>query len=98
MSSTMDGFITLHRLSWAIGIIALTLFIRFWQKLHYHRGLVKGLPGPPHSYIFGHLISMGKVMAKQPKNAAPQTMPYFVRKEYDLPEYFALVSLSSKSI
>lgn len=49
---------------------------------------MKGLPGPPHSYLFGSLLSMGKVLATQPANAAPQTFIGILREHYDLPEVF----------
>jgi hypothetical protein len=88
MSSTFD-LLSTTRLSWAAAIVVLTIIVRFWQKLHYHRNLVKGLPGPPHSYLFGSLISMGKVIAKQPGSAAPQTYPSFVKEHYNLGDWFA---------
>jgi cytochrome P450 len=87
MSPTMD-LLTSTRLAWAAGIVLLTILIRFWQKLHYHRSLVKGLPGPPHSYLFGSLISMGKVVAQQPGSAAPQTYPTFIKEYYNLGDWF----------
>jgi cytochrome P450 len=49
---------------------------------------MKGLPGPPHSYLFGSLISVGKVMVKQPRNAAPQTLLPAIREYYDLPDVY----------
>jgi cytochrome P450 len=88
MSSTFD-LLSTTRLSWAAAIVVLTIIVRFWQKLHYHRNLVKGLPGPPHSYLFGSLISMGKVIAEQPGSAAPQTYPSFVKEHYNLGDWFA---------
>lgn len=80
--------LTSTRLAWAAGIVLLTIILRFWQKLHYHRRLVKGLPGPPHSYLFGSLISMGKVVAQQPGSAAPQTYPSFIKDYYKLGDWF----------
>lgn len=80
--------LTSTRLVWAAGIVLLTIILRFWQKLHYHRSLVKGLPGPPHSYFFGSLISMGKVVAQQPGSAAPQTYPTFIKEYYNLGDWF----------
>lgn len=87
MSSTLD-LLPGSRLAWAAALVALTLILRFWQRLHYHRKLVKGLPGPPHSYLFGSLISMGKVISKQPGNAAPQTFPSLIRDHYNLGEWY----------
>lgn len=88
MSPTLD-LLNTTRLSWAAGIVLVTMILRFWQRLHYHRSLVKGLPGPPHSYLFGSLISMGKVIAKQPGSAAPQTYPSFIKEHYKLGDWFA---------
>lgn len=89
MASTVE-LLTPTRLTWAVGIIALSLLIRFLQRLHYHRSLVKGLPGPPHSYVLGSLRSMGEVIAKQPKRAAPQTYPLIIKEHYGLGDYFAM--------
>lgn len=83
----MEHFTPFH-LSWTVAFIALALFIQFFRRLHYQRSLVKGLPGPPHSYLFGSLISMGKVLAKQPRKAAPQTFVVALREAYNLGEYF----------
>jgi cytochrome P450 len=88
MSSAFE-LLSTTRLAWAAGIVLLTIILRFWQKLHYHRSLVKGLPGPPHSYLFGSLISMGKVIAKQPGSAAPQTYPSCIKDHYKLGDWFA---------
>ncbi|KAF2270960.1 putative P450 monooxygenase [Lojkania enalia] len=46
------------------------------------------LPGPPHHPIFGHLISMGKVVTRLPKRVHPHVYPYFLTKEYNLPPVF----------
>ncbi|KAM0712458.1 hypothetical protein Q7P37_011554 [Cladosporium fusiforme] len=87
MSPTLE-LMTSTRLAWAAGIVLLTLILRFWQKLHYHRSLVKGLPGPPHSYWFGSLISMGEVISKQPPGAAPQTFPLMIKEHYNLGDWY----------
>ncbi|KAK4550094.1 hypothetical protein LTR36_003061 [Oleoguttula mirabilis] len=84
----MIELLTPARLGWAVGIVLLTLIVRFFQKLHFHRTVVKGLPGPPHSYIWGSLKSMNEVVSKQPKRAAPQTFPSFLKEKYDLGDYF----------
>ncbi|KAK5120427.1 hypothetical protein LTR85_006366 [Meristemomyces frigidus] len=84
----MLELLTTARLAWAVGIVLLTFIIRFLQKLHFYRTVVKGLPGPPHSYIWGSLKSMNEVISKQPKRAAPQTFASFLKEEYDLGDYF----------
>lgn len=87
MSPTLD-LLTGPRLAWAAGIIVVTVVLRFWQQLHYRRGIVKGLPGPPHSYLFGSLISMGEVLSKQPASAAPQTFPLLTKNHFNLGDWF----------
>jgi len=84
----MDALFTPTRIAWAVGIVCISLVVRFLQQLHYHRRLVKGLPGPPHSYIFGHLRSMGEVIASQPRRVAPQTYPLLIKEKYNLGDYF----------
>lgn len=45
-------------------------------------------PGPPHSLIFGHLISLGKAAAKLPGRAHPHTLVAQLMRDYDLPPVF----------
>ena len=71
-----------------IALVLLTLLIRFLQKLHQARSVVKGLPGPPHSYLWGSLKSMNEVISKQPKRAAPQTFPLLLKEKFNLGDYF----------
>lgn len=80
--------ITADRIGWAVAIFSLTLLIRFLQKLHFNRTIVRGLPGPPHSYLWGSLRSMAEVISKQPKRAAPQTFASFLKEAYNLGDYF----------
>ncbi|CAK4031373.1 sterigmatocystin biosynthesis P450 monooxygenase stcS [Lecanosticta acicola] len=74
--------------TWAVALVALTVIIRFFIRLHYQRSLLKGLPGPPRSYAFGSLISMGKAFATQPPNAAPQASFRALKDYYDLPDTY----------
>ncbi|TKA82843.1 hypothetical protein B0A55_00995 [Friedmanniomyces simplex] len=85
-----QDYISITRLGWAVGIILISLVVRFLQRLHVQRSKIKGLPGPPHSYIWGHLRAMDVVLRKQPKRAAPQTFASFVQQEYNLGDYFYL--------
>ncbi|EMC95481.1 hypothetical protein BAUCODRAFT_35464 [Baudoinia panamericana UAMH 10762] len=85
-----QDFLTITRLGWAVAIILIGLVVRFFQRLHYHRTLVKGLPGPPHSYLWGSLISMNETLRTQPKRAAPQTFATILKEKYDLPDCFYL--------
>ncbi|KAK4954470.1 hypothetical protein LTR10_007901 [Elasticomyces elasticus] len=72
----MWQYFSAARFGWAVGIVLISLIVRFATKLHIQRTKMKGLPGPPHSYIWGHLRAMDVVLRKQPKNAAPQTGKY----------------------
>lgn len=76
------------RASWAIGIVLLSLLLRFLQRLHFQRSIMRNLPGPPHNYLFGSLLSMAKVLSTQPSNAAPQTFISLLKEHYDLPDVF----------
>lgn len=66
---------------YAVAFIALAWFL---QKLHFQRSLLNGLPSPPRNYFLGSLISMGKVLAKQPRNAAPQTYMHCLKEFYQM--------------
>lgn len=59
---------------------------------------MRDLPGPPHSYVFGSLLSMAKVLATQPSNAAPQTFIGLLREHYDLPDVFYFDPCKSASL
>lgn len=84
----MEELITAHRLSWALGAVVLTLLVRFARKFHYQRCLFKGLPGPPHSYLWGSLKAMGEVVKEQPRYCAPQTYALPIRERFNLPDVF----------
>lgn len=84
----MDDVLTAHRLCWAAAGILLTLVVRFARKFHQQRSLLRGLPGPPHSYLWGSLQAMGEVVARQPKHCAPQTYAVPIRDAFDLPDVF----------
>lgn len=84
----MDALLTPTRLLWAAGIIVVTLLLRFIREMIFHRRLVRGLPGPPHSMIWGHLLAMNEVVKEQPKRASPQTFSVFIKEKYGLGDYF----------
>ncbi|KAH6690696.1 cytochrome P450 [Plectosphaerella plurivora] len=63
----------------ARGIYALVAHRRRFRRVVAEAG-VKTLPG--HSFIFGHLITVGKVMEKYPSNTVGQAMPLCVIREY----------------
>ncbi|KAF2218014.1 hypothetical protein CERZMDRAFT_30635 [Cercospora zeae-maydis SCOH1-5] len=66
--------------------IASICIIQFFRKLHFQRSIIRGLPSPPQNYFFGSLISMGKVLAAQPTDAAPQTYMHCLKEYYKLGE------------
>lgn len=80
--------VSAHRIAWAVTAVILTLLIRFARKLHYQRSLLKGLPGPPHSYLWGSLKAMGEIVAQQPKYCAPQTYAIPIKERFNLPDVF----------
>ena len=80
--------LTAARLGWAFAFIFFVYIARFLQKFHFHRSLMKGLPGPPHSYLWGSLRSMGEVIKDQPRRAAPQGFPLLLKERYGLGDYF----------
>jgi len=41
----------------------------------------------PHSFLFGHLVIVGKLMAKQPRHASGQLVPLLLSREY--PDLFS---------
>lgn len=75
---------------WAFVVVALTLTVHFLTKLYRHRKFHRNLPGPPHSWIWGHLRSIGEVTLKGPPDAAAQTMPLLVKEHYGLGDAFYL--------
>ena len=86
----MLEFLSPARVGLVITFIFIVYTIRFLRKLHFNRTLFKDLPGPPHSYIWGSLRSVGEVLNNQPKRAAPQGMPLLVKEKYNLGDYFYL--------
>ncbi|KAF2723236.1 cytochrome P450 [Polychaeton citri CBS 116435] len=76
------------RISLAIAVVAATLLIRFLLKAIKRRRRLHGLPGPPHSWFWGSLRSMGDVLMEQPTRAAPQTFPTFIKERYNLGDTF----------
>ena len=77
-----------HPIALAFGVIIILYIARFFYRLHWNRSLYKGLHGPPHSYIWGSLLSINEVVQEQPKRAAPQCLPLFIKEKYSLKDYF----------
>ncbi|MCJ1264273.1 hypothetical protein MMC22_004144 [Lobaria immixta] len=65
--------------------------VRFLFLLYKQRRMMSGLPKPPHSHIFGHLITMGELVSTLPPDLHPHSFPHFLRKKYpDLGPVFYL--------
>lgn len=47
-------------------------------------------PGPPHSWIWGHLKVMGEIMEDLPPRLHPAAVPMLLQKKYNLPNYMYL--------
>ncbi|KAK3323730.1 cytochrome P450 [Cercophora scortea] len=72
----------------AIGVYVAYNVVYFFYRLHQVRSLVReipakyGIPIMPHSYLFGHLVTVAKVMMKQPSDIFGGCAPLFVIKAY----------------
>ncbi|KAK3688288.1 cytochrome P450 [Podospora appendiculata] len=72
----------------AIGVSVAYNVVKFFYRLHQVRSMVReipakyGIPIMPHSYLFGHLISVAKVMMKQPSDVFGGCAPLFIMKAY----------------
>jgi hypothetical protein len=47
-------------------------------------------PGPPHSFVWGHLKAMGEASRIFPPNTHPQNLITYLTRKYSLPEIFYL--------
>ncbi|KAI5366059.1 putative cytochrome P450 [Septoria linicola] len=73
---------------YAVAVVIIVCLVRFIKQLHFQRSLLNGLPTPPRNIILGNIISMGKVLASQPRNAAPQTYMHCLKEYYKMPDVF----------
>ncbi|CZR46592.1 uncharacterized protein FPRO_12042 [Fusarium proliferatum ET1] len=55
-----------------------------------HRRFYRDLPGPPHSWLFGHIKVFGQVAALMPPNTHPQLFYTELARLYNLEEIFYL--------
>ncbi|OAQ73048.1 cytochrome P450 [Pochonia chlamydosporia 170] len=80
--------------NWPITTIALTvtllLVFQFSIRLYRQRRFFKDLPGPPHSFIWGHLPIMGSISALFPPNNHPQAYLTELSRRYNLPSLYYL--------
>ncbi|KAK1750099.1 cytochrome P450 [Echria macrotheca] len=79
--------ITFSGLVGAISLVSLTYFL---QKLARVRQSYKGLPGPPHSFLWGHLKVFGEVMGLFPPDTYLHYFYTEMARRYDLPDVWYL--------
>ncbi|KAF2110234.1 cytochrome P450 [Lophiotrema nucula] len=82
------AFLSNHPWVTGFAVLAAVYIARFVLKFIEHRKKFANLPGPPHSFIFGHLIALGKVTTKLPGRVHPHVYAHYLTKEYDLPPVF----------
>ncbi|KAF2497375.1 putative cytochrome P450 [Lophium mytilinum] len=73
---------------WLAAAASVGLTVMFVVKLITHRRMFRNLPGPPHSWLFGHLPVMGKIAASMPPDANPQAYAHYIKQEYGLGDFF----------
>lgn len=74
----------------AVGVIFALLVVRFFVNGYRHRKLFRSLPGPPHSWLWGHLRVLGEVKDSLPPRVHPHVLPHHLQREHDLGSYFYL--------
>ncbi|KAI5459234.1 cytochrome P450 [Mariannaea sp. PMI_226] len=63
-----------------VAVFALQLIYRGYKQRRFYRNL----PGPPHSWLFGHLKALGEVAALLPPNCHPQLYYTELARKYNL--------------
>lgn len=71
------------------GLLAVWL-LRLAVKFHTYRRTYAKLPGPPHSYVFGHLKVVGEVMKELPPNIHLNVALMYISQKYQLKEAWYL--------
>ncbi|KAH8195130.1 hypothetical protein TruAng_010713 [Truncatella angustata] len=64
--------------------------LQFLYKLYQTRKRYHDLPGPPHSFLWGHLKEMGDIAGQFPPNCHPQVYYTALAQKYDLKGLFYL--------
>ncbi|QGI85386.1 unnamed protein product [Fusarium fujikuroi] len=70
--------------------LAACLLIVILYRGYDHRRFYRDLPGPPHSWLFGHIKVFGQVAALMPPNTHPQLFYTELARLYNLEEIFYL--------
>ncbi|KAF5666480.1 cytochrome P450 monooxygenase [Fusarium circinatum] len=72
------------------GALAACLIIVVLYRAYNHRRFYRDLPGPPHSWLFGHIKVFSQVTALMPPNTHPQLFYTEMVRLYNLKEIFYL--------
>ena len=82
---------TYTTVSWAIAAVAVAWAVSFVVKAVNKRRFYRNLPGPPHSWLFGHARIVGEYAAKLPADSGT-TPPAFtqMKQDFNLPEVWYL--------
>ncbi|KAF5722993.1 cytochrome P450 monooxygenase [Fusarium mundagurra] len=73
-----------------IAALAACLIIVILYRGYNHRRFYRDLPGPPHSWLFGHIKVFSQVAALMPSNTHPQLLYTEMVHVYNLEEIFYL--------
>ncbi|KAI0128780.1 cytochrome P450 [Xylariales sp. AK1849] len=73
-----------------LSALAVAAAFQFFYRLYQTRRRFNGLPGPPHSFLWGHLKVMGEIAAQFPPNMHPQSYITTIAQKYDLKGVFYL--------
>ncbi|KAK5291076.1 hypothetical protein LTR16_002325, partial [Cryomyces antarcticus] len=78
------------RATWTTAVLILLagLLARFLYSGYVHRRRIRGLPGPPHHPIWGHLLVMAEMKKLYPADIHPHMYPHLIRKHYNLGDFF----------
>ncbi|KAF5654761.1 cytochrome P450 monooxygenase [Fusarium sp. NRRL 25303] len=71
-------------------LAAACLLVVILYRGYDHRRFYRDLPGPPHSWLFGHIKVFGQVAALMPPNTHPQPFYTELARLYNLEEIFYL--------
>ncbi|RPA72851.1 cytochrome P450 [Ascobolus immersus RN42] len=80
-ASNALGYIQSHALQFVLSLSAAWL-IKLLYTGYQHRKLLHSLPGPPHSWFWGHLKLFGEAMKKLPPDAHPHFVHNYISKTY----------------
>ncbi|KAL9123054.1 MAG: hypothetical protein Q9187_000381 [Circinaria calcarea] len=89
-ADSVAGVATANPVIAAIVVLSAGLIVRFAINLHFYRTLVRGLPGPPHHPLWGHLPVIVDLLKTLPLRTHPQCYARFIQEKYGLGDFFYL--------